>query len=287
MVVKRAHRRIRTLTDPRAVFASIRGDRVHGASALATKALEALDRVSASWTPSLEPTLPTVFRRVADALEQAQPAMGPFRRWASQWRAMASPRAANGRTQRARAWIRRERGRLRTERPGLVNTSRRRFPTAPHVVTISRSRSVLAALLAPVPRARPDRVSVLESRPGGEGRIFARELRRAGLRARLVRDRDGPRAVRDADLVIFGADAVFSDGSVAHKVKTRTLAQAAAKAGVPVVVVAGRSKFTGRPPPRRPLPARFDRTPSRLVSEIWTDRGARVGKARRQLRPEV
>jgi len=88
-----------------------------------------------------------------------------------------------------------------------------------------------------------------------------------------------------ADLVIIGADAVFSDGSIAHKVGTRILARAASKAGVPVVVVAGRSKFTGRPAPRRPLPARFDRTPSRYVSEIWTDSGVRAGGAKRRLRP--
>jgi translation initiation factor 2B subunit (eIF-2B alpha/beta/delta family) len=264
-------------------FASIRTDRVRGASALAEQALESLVHLAHSWSQSEEDQLPGQFRRIATALERAQPAMGPFLRWAVAWRAMARARAPRGRAAMARAWIRSERARLRTELTGLARTSRRRFPNAPHVVTLSRSRSVFVALGASHRRVPLRRVSVLESRPGGEGRVFARELRDAGLPARVVRDRDGPRVVQGADLLLIGADAVFPDGSVVHKVKTRTLAGAAYRAGVPVVVVAARSKFAGQPGPRRPLPARFDRTPARYLTEVWTDRGVwRVRKTRRR-----
>jgi len=146
-------------------------------------------------------------------------------------------------------------------------------------VTLSRSRSVLWALEARKGSPRSVIVNVLESLPGGEGRIFAKELRRGGLAARVIPDAEGLVEVMAADLLLIGADAVFSDGSVVHKVGTRALAGAAARAGVPVVVVAGRSKFTLRPPPRRKLPAIFDRTPSRYISEFWTDRGVRPGGA--------
>jgi ribose 1,5-bisphosphate isomerase len=114
---------------------------------------------------------------------------------------------------------------------------------------------------------------VLESLPGGEGRTFARELRRAGLRARTVTDTEGRRLVGATDLVLIGADTVSSDGSVVHKVGTRPLALAARRAGVPVIVVAGRSKNAPDPHSARRLPPRFDRTPARAIQEYWTDEG--------------
>jgi len=268
-----------------AAFARIRADRSHGARSLAADALRTLSKLLDDWTHRPQTVLRSAARRVARALEGAQPAMGPFLRWAEDWRRIARTSARAGVLGMARAWIRREKRRLRDETPRLLRTSRRRFPRmVREVTTLSRSQTVLLALSA-LPRARrPARVSVLESLPGAEGRLFAQDLRRVGLSARVVPDRTGPTLVETADLVIIGADAVFSDGSVAHKVGTRSLARAAARLGVPVVVIAGRSKFTGRPPPRRRLPALYDRTPSRYISEFWTDGGVRFGGAPRRLR---
>ncbi len=210
--------------------------------------------------------------------------MGPFLRWATEWRAMARSLPPAGLTTTAARWLRRERYHLQGELAGVLRTSRRRFPKVSLVVTLSRSQSVLTALRSPPRSRRPERILVLESLPGGEGRLFVRELRHVGLPARVISDAQRDHVAKTADLVILGADAVFSDGSVLHKVGTRRLAVAAAKAGVPVVVVAGRSKFTGRPPTRRPLPALFDRTPVRYLSEFWTDGGVRRGGSRHRVR---
>jgi len=108
--------------------------------------------------------------------------------------------------------------------------------------------------------------------------MFARDLRRAGFSARTIPDRDGVDTVRSADLLVLGADAVAADGSVVHKVGTRALAEAAARSGIGVVVIAGRSKFTGRSAPRKHLPPGFDRTPARWISEYWTDAGPQPGR---------
>lgn len=280
----------RRRSDPRdevsAAFERIRSDRSHGARALAEEALGAISKLVEGWGRRSEVLDRSRIRRVARALEEAQPAMGPFLRWAEEWRGMARTTASTMRVGSARAWVRGERSRMEEETPRLIRTSRRRFPRgAYHVVTLSRSQTVLLALSALSRSKRPVRVSVLESLPGGEGRLFARDLRRAGLPARMVPDRAGPAVVATADLVVIGADAVFSDRSVVHKVGTKDLARAAARNGVPVVVVAGRSKFTGLPAPQRPLPMGFDRTPSRYISEFWTDAGVRVGGAARRLRP--
>jgi hypothetical protein len=184
---------------------------------------------------------------------------------------MARVGARRDRVGTAWAWIRRERSRLESETPRLIRTALRRFPRGVHhVVTLSRSQTVLLALSALPRTRRPGRVSVLESLPGGEGRLFVQDLRKAGLAAHVIPDRAGPAVAATSDLVILGADAIFSDDSVVHKVGTRRLAVAASRSRVRVVVVAGRSKFTGRPAPRRPLPGWFDRTPSRYISEFWT-----------------
>ncbi|MGD0588959.1 MAG: hypothetical protein ABSA63_09245 [Thermoplasmata archaeon] len=266
-------------------FEGIRTDRTHGARFLGAEALTALARAVNSWSSLSDAALPDAIRTAARDLEQTQPAMGPFLRWANDLRGIARSDARRNPLGRVRSWIRRERACLREERHGLVRTSRGRFPRARLVVTLSRSQSVLWALEAAPGSRRPGRVAVLESLPGGEGRVFAKALRERGLSARVIPDAQGIAAVVTADLLIIGADAVFSDGSVVHKVGTRALARAAFRSGVPVVVVAGRSKFAHRRPPHRALPSMFDRTPARYVTEFWTDQGVRRGGVQRSRRP--
>lgn len=253
----------------------LRSDRRRGARALSIDALATLADRFGDGSERSESALPSLFRKVARSLELAQPSMGPFLRWGADWRGMSRSGKRGRMLREARSWLMRERARLRSEPDGLKLTSRQRFPDVREVVTLSRSQSVLDALFAPGRIRRRLRVSVLESLPGGEGREFAKDLRAAGLTARVIPDAQGVEAVKAADLLILGADAIFSDGSVIHKVGTRSLARTASRAGVPVIVVAGRSKFTGRPAPHRALPPRFDRTPSRWISEVWTDAGVR------------
>lgn len=121
---------------------------------------------------------------------------------------------------------------------------------------------------------------MLESQPGGEGRTLASELRGAGIKARWVRDRSRRIAVRDSDLVVIGADTVERDGSVVHKVGTRALAREALRRQVPVVVVAGSSKWVPEFSRSGPLPRLFDRTPARWIAQYWTDQGRRPGRSR-------
>lgn len=275
---RRAHQRLPAADPVEAAFRPIRADRRHGAHALAEAALRALAGILDRWSHPPGPPSRTTIRDVARVLEAAQPAMGPFVRWAAEWQRIERSSTPDAFVRTARAWLRRESARLRGEESRLARTARKRFPRAArHVVTISRSRSVLRALSALSPAQRPAEVTVLESLPGGEGRRFARDLRRAGLSARMVPDTEASGVVRSADLVLIGADAVYADGSIAHKVGTKELAEAAFRNHVPVIVVAGRSKFTERPFPRRPLPAWFDRTPSRTITEVWTDVGVRAG----------
>ena len=262
-------------------------DRTTGAQELADTTLRALERASGGWRfDSLEELRKRV-RWIARLLESTQPAMGIFRRWSTEWRRFASEARPSRLRRRIDRWIRIWRAELRREPPALLRVARRRFPAHARVLTISRSASVFRALAGLPRRQRPREVIALESRPGGEGRLLARELRSRGLTVRLVPDAEGVHWVREVDRVVIGADTIYADGSVVHKVGTRRLAISARRRGVPVVVVSGLSKVVARTRPARPLPALFDITPARAITEYWTNRGVlRGGPWRTRPHPE-
>jgi len=255
-------------------------DRTHGARQLSLRALRALQRApSAAWGSSA-PSRTEWATVLADRIGRTQPAMGTFVRWAAEWRTAAERVPAAELPRWSRSWCRQEKRRIERELPALLARAPIGRLRDRVVVTISRSETVERLLLRRPISVRPRLVRALESRPGGEGLRLAEALRHLGLAVRLVPDREGPQALLGADLLLIGADAVYRDGTVVHKVGTRRLASAAFAAKVPVVVVAGRSKWVDRPPPRRPPPGPFDLTPARWVREYWTDSGVQRGRAR-------
>ena len=244
---------------------------------MADATLEALARAAGLWSSSSPRELRGRVRRVAQLLESTQPAMGIFRRWASEWRQFAQEKRPTVLQQTIYRWTAGWRMQLHHEVPALLRVVRTRFPARARVLTISRSSSVYQALLG-LPRSqRPREVIVLESRPGGEGRLLARDLRKGGVTARFVPDTEGPCWVPGADQVLIGADTIYADGSVVHKVGTRPLALAAHRQGVPVVVVSGLSKAVAQRRSAHRLPPLFDVTPARAITEYWTDHGVRGG----------
>lgn len=246
-------------------------DRRSSASELAERVLALLER----WRRALGTVSPEELDResieVGRALGSMQPSMAVFRGWSSSWSTEVLARGLGRRTAIG-TWLRARRQELRGESRALSAELRQRLPPRARILSVSRSASVLCALLDLPPRRRPREVLALESLPGGEGRRLARDLRRGGIPARVIPDRSARAAVGSVDLVLVGADTVDPRGTLLHKVGTRGLAAAARKARVPFVVLAGRSKWTisRRTPPRSGL---FDRTPRAWITEYWTDRG--------------
>lgn len=255
-------------------LAQIGRDRSAGAATLARETLRALSRGLRSFNRAKRPLPASWASRVAGRLGQMQPAMAAFARYAIDWERLALPNDGQQRRRSANTWLTVRRRQLRGELACVAALARRRLPPGARVVTLSRSESVRRALTTLRGRQRPRSVLVLESRPGAEGREMARDLRENGLAARWVLDRRGTEEAGRADVILLGADAIYPDGTVVHKVGTRKLARAAHRAGVPVFVLAGESKMAplGRVPGA--LPARFDRTPARWITEYWTSRGA-------------
>lgn len=191
---------------------------------------------------------PRQLRALARRLSGAHPAM------ASVWNAVGAPEPV-------RFIAELEHGLRAT-----VRLARSHLRRGARVVTLSYSSTVVAAL------SRGDlRVVVAESRPGGEGAITVRRLRRKGVKARLIADAEIARALEDADCGMVGADAV-TPRWVINKVGTTLLALAARAADVPCYVLADPSKRVGSdwPLPDPTTAPRFERTAVRLVTAVVT-----------------
>lgn len=155
------------------------------------------------------------------------------------------------------------------------------------ILTISMNQTVLKALLTTV---EADRVIIAESRPAFEGRQTAEQLAKAGVRVEIVSDAAAPGLVREAQVVLLGADSVLADGSVVNKVGSFGISLAAQDAVVPLYAACETLKITPSQSTLTELhpgqelwknaPAGvkcrnpyFERIPAELLSGIITERG--------------
>ncbi|CAM3441854.1 NUDIX domain-containing protein [Salinibacter ruber] len=158
-----------------------------------------------------------------------------------------------------------------------------------HVLTLSRSGTVLSALQAADPSPT---VSVAVSAPGDEGVAVAERLTEAGLDVTLLPDAAVARRLQggSVDAVLVGADTVQPSGAVVNKAGTYGAALAAHRADVPVYAAcavdkiavddgasdesaADRAVYDGSRDVEVWAP-RFDTTPAALVTGgLLTDRG--------------
>jgi translation initiation factor eIF-2B subunit delta len=249
-------------------------DRRHGASEIARAAFETLALGAGALGASTEHDRRKRVERWGRLLRSIQPAMGALVVVGDALVSVAQAIPAGQLAPRVRSTCRAMVRRLDREPTAIVRAARPLFPPHARVVTISRSSTLLKLLASLRGAAVPQRVTVLRSLPGGEGAAASRDLHAAGLPSRCVDDGLREEVVAAADLVLVGADTLYRDGSIAHKVGTRSLAESAERWHVPVIVVTGLTKLVpGRDRPPHPLPPLFDRTPARLVREYWTDLG--------------
>jgi ribose 1,5-bisphosphate isomerase len=82
-----------------------------------------------------------------------------------------------------------------------------------------------------------------ETRPVFQGRITAKELLALGVKTTFIVDSAARSFMRNADLVIVGADAITSEGNVINKIGTSTIALLSHEARKPFYVVAELLKF--------------------------------------------
>jgi ribose 1,5-bisphosphate isomerase len=105
-----------------------------------------------------------------------------------------------------------------------------------------------------------------ETRPVFQGRITAKEVLALGVKTTFIVDSAARSFMRDADIVIVGADAITSEGNVINKIGTGTIALLAHEARKPFYVVAELLKFDPAT-----VCGDYEKIEERSPDEVWKD----------------
>lgn len=128
------------------------------------------------------------------------------------------------------------------------------------VYTHCHSTKVVNALIYAKRHGKKFEVYNTETRPLYQGRKTAEELAKSGIRVTSFVDSAVLEAIRGADVILLGADAILKDG-VINKVGSATIAELAGNHSKPVYVVADSWKFS-------PKNVKIE---ERDFQEVWKD----------------
>jgi ribose 1,5-bisphosphate isomerase len=259
-----------------ATVEELRGDRNHGASWMARRAVETLLEVSQQPFDSSEALLQALVG-AARELSESRPGVGAIAGASGRVLAAASAHR-HIEIDELRRLIEEEGkgildGRIRAAASIAIQLQERLNDAV--VLTHSASATVREALV----HTPPARAICTVSEPVGEGRDFADDLRGEGLKVDLIEDADAPAALDDATLFLVGADTVFLDGTLNNKIGTTAIAEAASERKVPTVVACEIIKLApieaaSAPEPSEAERTLFELTPPELLTEIVTEEGA-------------
>ncbi len=260
----------------------LRRDRLHGASWMARRAVEALVDVAEQQAETGEELLDRLISAGRE-LASSRPGVGAVAGAVGRLLA-AAQRHAQLDAEQLRRLFREEAealldGRRRAAASIAIQLQERLKDAV--VLTHSASATVREALV----RTPPERVICTVSSPQEEGRTFAHDLREAGLNVDLVEDGKAPLELEWASVLLVGADTVFRCGTLCNKTGTRELAEAAADASVPAFVACEVIKLA--PIDAAAAPAltaeEFDLTPPELIDRVFTEEGSYLAEEIRAL----
>lgn len=113
-----------------------------------------------------------------------------------------------------------------------------------HFITISNSYT-LSKIFQLLSDMKNDlSVTVCESRPALEGRVFAENLSASGIKVNFITEAMMPDVIKNADAAIIGADTILSNGNVVNKIGSKLLAITCGYFGKPFYVAADGSKMS-------------------------------------------
>lgn len=116
-----------------------------------------------------------------------------------------------------------------------------------HVIfTHCHSSSVVSSLIYAHKKGKNIEVNNTEARPNFQGRITASELAKEGIKVNHFIDSAARHAIKNADFVLVGCDAVLSTGEIVNKIGTQQMAEIANRYNVPVYVCTDSWKFDPR-----------------------------------------
>jgi len=132
------------------------------------------------------------------------------------------------------------------------------------VFTHCHSSTVIGVLKKAAQQNKKFFVNNTETRPMFQGRITATELAKVGIPITHYVDAAARYALKKADLMLIGADAISSEGKIINKIGSELFAEVANKFEVPVYVCTDSWKFDAAT-----IFGYEDEIETRKASEIW------------------
>lgn len=126
--------------------------------------------------------------------------------------------------------------RIKADRGQVVARAAQLIARRPHVMSISYSGMARDSLLAAAKAHAKVHFFVGEGRPRGEGLLLAQELASEGVVCTVYADLAFAQFLPQAQLVLVGADAVFSESFI-NKTGTDLLLREARSAGIPTALI--------------------------------------------------
>ena len=114
------------------------------------------------------------------------------------------------------------------------------------IFTHCHSTNVTKALIYAKKHGKKFLVYNTETRPLFQGRKTAKELAAAGIKVTTFADSAARIAIKQADLMVIGADAILKNGNVINKIGSGMFAEVASSLNKKVYVVADSWKFSSR-----------------------------------------
>jgi len=267
-------------------------DRVRGASFLGRQAIELIAAAAKASQATTAEELFCDLLLVASRLRRAQPGMAIIRNLIGKllFDIDRKRSAASGEMFRELVVSLTEKT-LERAKDASEDASRNSVAILPEdgqVLTHSYSSTVMRALELGMKSGRRFQVCATESYPGMEGKKLAEDLVDIGVPVKLIADTAVGSIIPDVDLVLVGADSVFTDGSLVHKVGTKKIATAASDREIPFYSTCESIKFSTANflgEPAEISTTLFDVTPSKYVSKFITETGAvEPGEVERRIR---
>lgn len=128
-------------------------------------------------------------------------------------------------------------------RDKIVGYGRQKIKDGDLVYTHCHSSTVTKTIIAAHEQGKHVVVHNTETRPLFQGRVTAAEIAKAGIPVVHYIDAAARFALKKADIMMIGADAITSEGKIVNKVGSELIAEAAERYRVPVYVLTNSWKF--------------------------------------------
>jgi len=221
----------------------LRADRTSGATTLGDSAIDIVEAFIATQQLQEPQQFAAALEKLVREILKAQPSMAVMLNLVQcVLEACADDAPFSGMKQRVQQALSEFRRALRLSMEALCRQAIEILPPHATVLTYSNSTTVTAVLHHARAEGHLDRVFLSEARPAYDGRPLAGSLAEAGVEIDYSTDMGLFAKLREADLVVLGADAVFPLYFL-NKIGTHALAELAQVRNVPCFALCTASKF--------------------------------------------